>query len=115
MEKQIYAVGGRVDKLCVACAEERGHIVVSITKIGNISRVSCPKCGTISTFKSSTRTAQHPPAQSASIYDRARTYRAGQTMTHPTYGPGEVTSVIEPQKIDVLFTDRLRRLIHARL
>jgi hypothetical protein len=49
------------------------------------------------------------------VYDRSRTYRTGQTMTHPTYGEGEITSVIEPQKIDVLFTDKLRRLIHARI
>ena len=115
MEKQIYTVGQRVDKLCAACNEERGHIVASVTKVGNISRVNCPKCGTISTFKSSTRTAQHPPAQFGSTYDRARTYRAGQTMLHPTYGQGEVTSLIEPQKIDVLFADRVRRLIHSRV
>src|ERR1041384_8022199 len=114
MEKQIYIVGQRVDKLCVACNEERGHVVASVTKVGNISRVRCPKCGTISTFKISTRTAQHPPAQSGPMYDRTRTYRAGQTMTHPSYGQGEVTSLIEPQKIDVLFGDKLRRLIHAR-
>ena len=115
MEKQIFTVGERVDKLCAACKEERGHIVASVTKIGNISRVRCPKCDTISTFKISTRTALRPPEQSGSVYDRARTYRAGQTMTHPTYGQGEVTSLVEPQKIDVLFADKLRRLIHARI
>jgi hypothetical protein len=114
MDKQIYTVGVRVDKLCVACKEERGHIVASVTKVGNISRVSCPKCGTISTFKNSARTLQHPPEQSGQMYDRSYTYRIGQTMTHPTYGQGEITSVIEPQKIDVLFADKLRRLIHAR-
>jgi hypothetical protein len=31
------------------------------------------------------------------------------------WGQGEVTAVIEPRKIDVLFSDRLRRLIHSRL
>ncbi|MEA2172537.1 MAG: hypothetical protein QOD00_129 [Blastocatellia bacterium] len=35
-------------------------------------------------------------------------------MLHTTYGMGEVTALIEPQKIDVLFPDRVRRLIHAR-
>jgi hypothetical protein len=35
-------------------------------------------------------------------------------MMHPTFGLGEVTAVIEPQKIDVLFSDRVRRLAHAR-
>ena len=114
MEKQSHTVGERVDKLCAVCSEERGHVVLSINKHGNISRVSCPKCGTKSTFKSSGRTERRAPAQSGLPYDRTRTYRTGQTMTHPTYGQGEVTSLIEPQKIDVLFADRMRRLIHAR-
>jgi hypothetical protein len=51
--------------------------------------------------------------QTLSPYDRTRTYRAGQTMMHTTYGMGEVTALVEPQKIDVLFPDRVRRLIHA--
>jgi hypothetical protein len=45
----------------------------------------------------------------------ARLYRTGQTLLHPTFGMGEVTAVIEPQKIDVLFADRLRRMIHGRV
>jgi hypothetical protein len=34
-------------------------------------------------------------------------------LVHPTFGEGEVTAIIEPQKMDVLFADRMRRLIHA--
>jgi hypothetical protein len=34
---------------------------------------------------------------------------------HPTFGEGEVTGIIEPGKIDVLFADRMRRLIHSRV
>ena len=116
MEKQTYTVGERVEKMCDVCAEERGHVVVSVTKRGQISRVSCPKCSTRSTFKSG-KNASGPraSAQAGAPYDRTRTYRTGQTMLHPTYGMGEVTAVIEPQKIDVLFSDRMRRLIHSRV
>lgn len=114
MEKQKYTVGERADKLCAICKEERGHVVTSVTIRGQISRVSCPKCGTLSTFKLSSRTSPRPSAQTHSPYDRTRTYRAGQTMLHTTYGMGEVTALIEPQKIDVLFPDRVRRLIHSR-
>jgi hypothetical protein len=35
-------------------------------------------------------------------------------MTHETFGVGEVTRLIEPRKMEVLFPDRLRRLIHAQ-
>jgi hypothetical protein len=114
MEKQVYAVGERTDKLCAACDEERGHVVVSVTKAGNISRVSCPKCGTVSTCKISMRKARRPAAQAGPPYDRTRLYRVGQLMIHQTYGEGEVTALVEPRKIDVLFPDRMRRLIHAQ-
>ena len=114
MEKQTYTVGERADKSCAVCAEERGHVVTSVTKRGQISRVSCPKCGTLSTFKGGARTAPRPPALDLPPYDRTRTYRAGQTMLHETYGTGEVTALVEPRKIDVLFPDRLRRLVHAQ-
>jgi hypothetical protein len=114
MKKQVYVVGERADKLCAACEEERGHIVVSVTKAGNISRVSCPKCGTVSSCAISTRTARRPATQSGPPYDRTHLYRIGQLMLHPTYGEGEVTALVEPRKIDVLFPDRMRRLIHAQ-
>ena len=32
---------------------------------------------------------------------------------HSMFGEGEVTAIIEPQKMDVLFADRIRRLIHG--
>ena len=114
MENQTHTVGERTEKLCAVCNVERGHVVASVTKAGRISRVSCPKCGTISTFKGSARTSPRPPGQNLSPYDRTRTYGAGQIMMHTTYGAGEVTALVEPRKIDVLFPDKMRRLIHAQ-
>jgi transcription elongation factor Elf1 len=115
VEKQMYTVGERVEKFCVACGEERGHVVASVTKRGQISRVSCPQCGTRSSFKSGAGATGHRASTKASTpYDQTRTYRAGQSLSHPTFGEGEVTAVVDPQKIDVLFNDRMRRLIHAR-
>jgi hypothetical protein len=35
-------------------------------------------------------------------------------MTHDTFGRGEVVAVIESHKIDVLFGDRTRRMIHGQ-
>lgn len=116
MEKPQYTVGERVEKLCAVCGEERGHVVASVTKRGQISRVSCPVCNTRSTFRStSERTTARSSAKPGAPYDRTRTYRTGQTIMHPVYGEGEVTALIEPQKIDVLFSDRMRRLIHSRV
>ena len=52
--------------------------------------------------------------KAAKAYDRTVRYRKGQAMTHPVFGRGEVTAVLEPQKIDVLFGSTTRRLIHAQ-
>lgn len=115
MEKETFAVGQRVDKLCAVCEVERGHVVASVTKRGQVSRVSCPVCGTRSAFKSGVKTSSsRSTAQTGAPYDPTRMYRPGQTLMHPAFGLGEVTAVIEPQKIDVLFADRLRRMIHGR-
>lgn len=114
--KETFAVGQRVDKLCTVCEVERGHVVASVTKRGQVSRVTCPVCGTRGTFKSGVKTSDTRAAvRVGAPYDPARVYRTGQAMTHPAFGPGEVTAVVEPQKIDVLFADRLRRLIHGRV
>src|SRR6185436_16036383 len=114
MEKPVFTVGERTDKFCTRCNEERGHIVTSVTKRGQISRVSCSKCETVSTFKLASRTLPRPALKTPSLYDRTLTYRAGQSMTHEMFGIGEVMRLIEPRKMEVLFQDRLRRLVHAQ-
>jgi hypothetical protein len=114
IEKRTFVVGERVEKLCIKCEVERGHVVASITKRGQVSRVTCPICQTRSTFKSGVKTAGTRASQAGAPYDPARQYRAGQTLMHPSFGLGEVTALIEPQKIDVLFADRMRRMIHGR-
>ena len=112
MSKQLHAVGERVEMFCPTCEVERGHVVSSVTKRGHVSRVTCPKCETRSSFKAGA--GARADDKSAAPYDRTRTYCAGQALVHPTFGPGEVTAVIEPHKIDVLFSDRMRRLIHSQ-
>jgi len=111
MEEKKVAIGDRIEQMCLTCGEERGHIVASISKAGKITRVSCPICNSRVPYKGgATRTAS---TKASAPYDRSRTYRRGQTIMHPNFGEGEVTAVIESGKIDVLFADRLRRLIHA--
>ena len=110
-EKVAHKVGDRVDQMCLTCNEERGHIVVSISKTGRITRVGCPMCDSRVIYRACT--TRRASARPGAPYDRTRTYRKGQTLSHPTFGEGEVTAIIEPQKMDVLFADRMRRLIHA--
>jgi DNA-directed RNA polymerase subunit RPC12/RpoP len=110
-EKKSFTIGDRVEQMCIKCGGERGHIVASVTKTGRISRVSCPVCGSRVPYKSGA--TFRASSKVGAPYDRARIYRRGQTMVHPHFGQGEVTAIIEPGKMDVLFADRMRRLIHA--
>src|SRR5690242_21556014 len=114
-EKQTFAVGDRVEQMCVTCGEERGHIVASATKKGRPTRVSCPVCGSRARYTGSGAPGARTATKVGQPYDQGHTYRRGQTLTHPTFGVGEVTAIIEPRKIDVLFADRMRRLIHANV
>jgi len=110
-EKKVFKIGDRVDQMCVTCNEERGHVVVAVSSGGRITRVSCPMCASRVTYRAGT--TARASAHLSAPYDRGRTYRKGQMLSHPTFGEGEVTAIIEPQKMDVLFADRVRRLIHA--
>jgi len=110
-DKQTFAIGDRVEQMCATCGEERGLIVASMTKAGKVTHVSCPICGSRVPYKSGT--TRRASNKVGAPYDRARTYRRGQTIMHPTFGEGEVTAIIESGKMDVLFADRMRRLIHS--
>ena len=109
------AIGQLVSKACATCGDEQSHKVAVLTKKGQISKVVCSVCSTISSFKTSAKAAAADAApKTGTPYDRFKTYRKGQGMMHTTFGYGEVMSVVDPQKIDVKFSDRLRRLIHSQ-
>jgi hypothetical protein len=110
-----YEVGQETEMLCSDCDNDTMHEVVSVTKLGKITKASCTGCGTESTFVRGVKTAVSGGRKtSASPYDRNRKYRKGQAMIHDTFGRGEVTAVHESQKIDVLFGDTTRKLIHSQ-
>ncbi|HLM00619.1 MAG TPA: hypothetical protein VK400_06155 [Pyrinomonadaceae bacterium] len=117
MNKRIYTIGENVEKFCSACNVQLAHIVKSVTKTGSVSRVNCSKCGLLGTFKASANLMkiQNPADKTGDPYRQSRTYRAGQLMAHPSFGTGEVMTVFDTRTIDVLFADRVRRLVHSRL
>lgn len=115
MEKKFFAVDDTVERLCSACDVEQNHTVTAVTKQGRITKLVCNVCASASTFKSGVKTSIGMTGKAGSPYDRTRKYRKGQALIHSTFGQGEVMAVIEPQKIDVLFGDQMRRLIHAQI
>lgn len=116
MDKQIYTVGENVEKFCEVCDEQLGHVVKSVTKTGRVSRVICSKCKLRGTFKliENLTKVQSLATKTGDPYDSSRKYRTGQIISHSTFGTGEVMTVVDGKKIDVLFLDRVRRLVHWR-
>jgi hypothetical protein len=115
MKTEKYEVGGSVSMFCSACDLDTNHTVQAVTKLGKIQAAVCDGCQMASKFKSGVKTSVAVgTGKAAATYDRTRKYRKGQAMMHPVFGHGEVTAVFELQKIDVLFGDRTRRLIHAQ-
>lgn len=116
MKQEKFAVGETLEMLCSACDTDTNHTIQTVTKQGKISKAVCDGCATVSSFSRGVKTSvEMGKSKTASPYDRTRKYRKGQAMLHSTFGQGEVTAVIEPQKIDVLFGDTTRRLIHAQV
>lgn len=114
MSQRVFDIGQRVDQWCATCAEQRGHVVASISVKGRVTRVRCPICGGRATFKNQDKSIAGYIRVEARPYDQRQTYRVKHLIEHKTYGVGEVVALVEPQKMDVLFADRLRRLIHSK-
>jgi hypothetical protein len=115
MKNEVFNAGQTMEMFCSSCESEQNHTIESVTKQGRVTKASCQACETSSTFSRGVKTSVAiGKSKTASPYDRTRKYRKGQSMLHSVFGQGEVTDVIEPQKIDVLFGDRTRRLIHAQ-
>lgn len=116
MSAELHTIGERVEKVCPDCDEQLGHVVKSVTKLGKISRVICSKCGKVGTFKASAETpkANTLEGKTGDPYNFGQTYKNGEIMEHPTFGVGKVMTVLGNRMIDVLFLDRVRRLIHSR-
>ena len=116
MKAKSYTVDQSIEMMCSVCDLEQMHKVQSVTKQGVITKASCEVCETTNTFTRGVKTGvTRGKGKNASPYDRLRKYRKGQAMMHDKFGHGEVTAVIEPQKIDVLFGDQTRRLIHDQV
>jgi hypothetical protein len=115
MKTEKFELGQTIESMCSVCETEKSHTIESVTKLGKITKLTCQDCATASSYSKGIKTSTvMTRTKNASPYDRTRKYRKGQTMLHDTFGQGEVMGVVEPQKIDVLFGDRTRRLIHEQ-
>ena len=110
-----YEQGQTVEMSCSACDSDKPHTVQSVTKLGKMTKAICDVCETVSTFRRGKKVSVDiQKAKAGEPYKFSSKYRKGQAIMHPTFGQGEVTAVVDGQKIDVLFGDDVKRLIHGQ-
>lgn len=115
MKDTKFELGQTMEMPCSVCDGDQNHTAESVTKLGKLTKAVCNECGTISAFRRGKKVSiDSGKSKAGTPYSQAQKYKKGQAMMHSTFGQGEVTAVIDAQKIDVLFGDQTRRLVHAR-
>ena len=110
-----FELGQVMEMPCSVCDGDQNHTAESVTKLGKLTKAVCNECGTISAFRRGKKVSMDSGKSKAGMpYSQSQKYKKGQAMMHSTFGQGEVTAVVDAQKIDVLFGDQTRRLVHAR-
>lgn len=120
--------GDDVDTRCGKCKDIRSHVIIAVGTKGQVERVRCLTCKGEHNFRApakeprkasssasgrtSSSRAEVVPTGPIKGYSPQESFRAGDQVSHPTFGIGMVTDVRE-KKIDVKFGRELKILIHA--
>lgn len=140
MTDALPAVAKTIHLDCKKCGVERFFIVVAHTSPTS-AKVKCEVCGAQKTYKlpSAKKTASGAPKKprvtkaaaakasqneeydkltaassgDAQAYNMKNAFTLQQKLNHPKFGVGFVRAVM-PEKIEVLFQDEIRLLVHNR-
>ncbi len=128
--------GDDIDSYCGHCRMELAHVIVSMLQ-GKVARVQCKTCGSLHNARKTqapssrgstakTRSTKGPSRSSydellagrdisrAKRYQPSQTYVEGDVMNHPTFGLGLVTRALADSKIEAIFPQGGKVLIHGR-
>jgi hypothetical protein len=124
------SVGKEITAYCGRCKDERTHIVAAMDG-QTVRRVTCSTCGSTHNFKGTpaprpARTPRssraEPRAQAAAFavdssrpvksYDMHALFAAGDVISHPKFGLGEVRTSLSSTKIEVRFQEGTKLLLH---
>ena len=138
------SVGKEILSQCNKCKLILAHIIVTMKDAKNADKVQCKTCKATHTFKdpSAKKTkisvdkviksakarsgkttesvselwnkAVNKSTSSAKDYSIKGSFIAGDLITHPTFGQGVVEKLIDSNKIEVIFQDDYRTLMHKK-
>lgn len=141
MALELPAVAKSVYTSCKKCNAERYHVVIA-HKTATSAKVKCEVCGSQKTYSlpklkspnakprvsrkapsESVRRSQHQAeyegllqqheATATQNYSLKGKFEVNQKLQHPKFGLGLIRTV-QPDKIEVVFADEVRQLVHNR-
>jgi hypothetical protein len=135
------AIGKDVDSWCTRCRMLLAHTIEAVVN-GRITRVHCNTCGGQHVYRprppgegsegrarqrraDGARATAKPVRDHATLlrgrdpssargYASTERFKDGELIRHPTFGLGVVISLKDANKIEVLFADGSKTLIHRR-
>ena len=138
MATSVPPVGKDIDSWCTRCKMMLAHTVEAVVS-GRVTRVHCNTCGGQHAYRpkppgsggerTRKRADSERPAKqvrdyaslvrgrdpsSARAYALTERFADGELIRHPTFGLGVVTSLKDSNKIEVMFPDGGKTLIHRR-
>lgn len=131
----IYSAGADVDAYCSKCKLVLAHVIIAVAK-NKPARVECKTCQGVHAYRAAatkkrpkTKRAAGETARRPSNYDealasrdisRAKRYQAtalfnvDDVVDHKMFGLGLVTRVLADDKIEVLYREGIRVMVHNR-
>ncbi|MBL7664861.1 MAG: hypothetical protein JNM93_06985 [Bacteriovoracaceae bacterium] len=130
----VHAAGKDVLSYCGKCKLTLSHLIMAMDG-SKIVRVQCNTCksvhghksaATSSAKKSTTTRTRAPTVPLATIWKEAMTnskkksvpytiqgkFQLGDIVEHKIFGPGVVHSIVDNNKIEVLFQSEIKTLVH---
>lgn len=119
------AAGSDVDAYCPSCSGVKPHVVVAM-KGTRAAKTECRSCGSVHAYR------KNPPdtkAKKRSQYEEAmegrdlskpipyrvnRKFSLDDVIEHKSFGVGLVTRVVSDKKMEVLFQESTKLLVHGR-
>ena len=114
-----YKVGAEIEAYCTSCKLDRLHAIEALKSDGNINRVICRTCqgqhlfrrpksaasqkGAVKRRRAGAVAVTHAELKKAKPYAMDGVFKAGDIISHPTFGPGKVLEVKSGGKMEVGF------------
>ena len=119
------ATGSQIDAYCPACKAVKPHVVVAM-KGTRASKTECKVCGSVHPYRKNppdTRAKKRSQFEEAMEgrdvskpipYKLTRKFNLDDVIQHKSFGLGLVTRVVSDKKMEVLFQESTKLLVHGR-